>query len=142
MAQFLWLQFREHAPICQQTDKSGRLHIPTIAERLSAKAQSIRLNNIGFEWERVVSSPAYGYTDSNGLERIPDIGRSKEKPIVVDGNPSAGDAQLTPPLLHSGLFNVVNTSLQHGLHLGYQLQHGCRSLAASAFCLHINRAES
>lgn len=130
MAEFLWLKFGEQAPICQQTDKSGRLHIPTIAASFLSDPQSIRLNSIGFNWERDSTSPAYGYTDNNILEQIQDTGRSKEKPIVVDGTPSAGDGQLTPALLHSSLFNVLNTSLQHELHLCHQLQQCFSSSAA------------
>ena len=110
MAQFLWLKFADQAPIRQQTDKSGRLYIPTVAARFSLDTQSIRLNSIGFNWERDATSPAYGYTDSSILEQITDTGRSKAQPIVVDGSPVAGDAPMNPTLLHSSLFNAVSTA--------------------------------
>lgn len=123
MAEFLWLKFGEQAPICQQTDTSGRLHIPSIAATFLSDPQSIRLNSIGFNWDRDTTSPAYGYTDNNILEQIPDTGRSKETPILVDGTLLAGDGQKTPALLQSGLLSVLNTTtLKHELHLCHPLQ--------------------
>lgn len=90
MAEFLWLKRGDQAPVCQQTDKLGRLHIPSVAVTFSSDAQSIRLDGIGFNWDRDAKSPAYGYTDNNILKQIPDKGRSKAQPIVVDATSLAG----------------------------------------------------
>ncbi|KAL0044062.1 hypothetical protein WJX82_006757 [Trebouxia sp. C0006] len=92
MAEFLWLKRGDQAPVCQQTDKLGRLHIPSVAVTFSSDAQSIRLDGIGFNWDRDAKSPAYGYTDNNILKQIPDKGRSKAQPIVVDATSLAGAA--------------------------------------------------
>ncbi|KAL0017911.1 hypothetical protein WJX77_005043 [Trebouxia sp. C0004] len=92
MAEFLWLKHGDQAPICQQTDKLGRLHIPSVAVTFSSDPQSIRLDGIGFNWDRDAKSPAYGYTDNNILKQIPDKGRTKAQPIVVDATSVAGAA--------------------------------------------------
>ncbi len=111
MAEFLWLKRGDQALVCQQTDKFGRLHIPSIAASFSSDPQSIRLDSIGFNWDRDAKSPAYGYTDNNMLEQIPDKGRSKEKPIVVDGTSVAGAARLVHTLTSCSSFAMLSNSI-------------------------------
>ena len=113
MAEFLWLKRGDQAPVCQQTDKLGRLHIPSVAVTFSSDAQSIRLDGIGFNWDRDAKSPAYGYTDNNILKQIPDKGRSKAQPIVVDATSVAGDDRLVDILTFCSSFGMAHLKLQH-----------------------------
>jgi len=115
MAELLWLKRGDHPPICQQTDKLGRLHIPSVAITFSSDPQSIRLDGIGFNWDRDAKSPAYGYTDNNILKQIPDKGRSKAQPIVVDATSVAGDAPLVHTLTFCSSFGMAHLKLQHWL---------------------------
>ncbi len=132
MAKFLWLKRGDQAPVCQQTDKLGRLHIPSVAVTFSSDPQSIRLDGIGFNWDRDAQSPAYGYTDNSILKQIPDKGRSKAQPIVVDATSVAGDARLVHTLTFCSSFGMAHLMLQHWLQRHDALLFCC-TLGSSGF---------